>query len=87
MNFMIYLTSINIIGFLLTLIDKRKAIKNKWRISEGTLLLISLIGGCFGTALAMFSFHHKTRKIKFKLVYLLCLIWIYLIYSLFTNIA
>lgn len=87
MNFIIYLTSINIIGFLLTLIDKRKAIKNKWRISEGTLLLISLIGGCFGTALAMFLFHHKTRKIKFKLVYLLCLIWGYLIYILFTNIT
>lgn len=76
---MIYLISINLIGFILMFIDKRKAISNKWRIKENTLLLISLIGGCFGILLGMNIFKHKTKKLKFKLVYLFCFFWIYLL--------
>lgn len=77
---MIYFLSINIIAFLLCLIDKRKAIKNKYRIPESTLLLISLIGGCFGMLVSMKLYHHKTQKLKFKLVYLFCIIWFVILY-------
>ena len=73
---MTYLIIINIITFLLCIIDKIKAIKQKYRIPEKTLLLLSLIGGCFGMVLGMNISHHKTKKIKFKLVYLFCIIWI-----------
>lgn len=76
---MIYLIIVNILAFILCFIDKRKAIKQKYRISEDTLLFISLIGGCFGLVLSMNIFHHKTKKLKFKLVYLLCIIWFLII--------
>ena len=76
---MYYLISINLIGFILIFIDKQKAIHNKWRIKESTLLLISLIGGCFGTLMSMFIFHHKTKKLKFILVYIFSIIWLYLL--------
>ena len=76
---MIYLIIVNILAFFLCFIDKRKAIKQKYRISEDTLLFISLIGGCFGLVLSMNIFHHKTKKLKFKLVYLLCIIWFLII--------
>lgn len=60
-----YLIIINFISFLLVAIDKRKAIKNKYRISEKTFFIFSFIGGSLGTLLGMFQFHHKTKKLKF----------------------
>ena len=69
-----YLISVNIIGFVLMFIDKKKAIYHKWRISEAMLLFIALIGGCYGIVIGMSLFRHKTKKLKFKLVYLLCII-------------
>ncbi len=79
-----YLLVINLISFILYLIDKRKAIKHKYRIPEKELLLFGLIGGCFGALLSMLINHHKTKHIKFiLLVPLFCLIWIYLIYKKF----
>ncbi len=61
-----YLIIMNAIGFLIMLIDKRKAIKNKWRIPESTLLGIGLIGGSLGCTLGMYLFRHKTRKPPFS---------------------
>lgn len=63
---MAYLIIINIIGFLTMYIDKRKAIKGKWRISEAKLLLIAIIGGSIGSYLGMNTFRHKTKHIKFS---------------------
>ena len=60
-----YLVFINVIGFFFILIDKVKACKNKWRIKENTLLLISILGGSIGELLSMLIFHHKTKKNKF----------------------
>lgn len=57
----LYLLIINLISFLLMYIDKRKAIKGKWRIKEKNLLLVSLIGGSFGSLLGMYTFRHKTK--------------------------
>ena len=84
MNFIVYLISINIISFIFCAIDKLKSINNSYRISENTLLFLAFIGGCFGLLLGMFICHHKTRKLKFKLVYLFCVIWILIIYKRFT---
>ena len=49
------------------LLDKRRAVKNLWRIPERTLLLISLFGGCLGTMLGMRLARHKTKKPAFSI--------------------
>lgn len=62
-----YLVIINAAGFLIMLVDKRKAKKNLWRIPERTLLAVAMCGGSIGTLLGMNIFHHKTKKLKFSL--------------------
>lgn len=64
-NIIIYLISINIIGFLIMWLDKRKAIKGSWRIPEKTLFIITAIGGGIGTIAGMYAFRHKTKKLNF----------------------
>lgn len=77
---MIYIILINIITFITYKIDKIKAKKNKYRISESTLIILAYIGGALGAILAMNLFHHKTKKTKFKILIPLALImWIYII--------
>lgn len=61
-----YFIFINLLAFLLNFIDKRKAIKQKRRISEKTLLRIALIGGSLGAMYAMKKFRHKTVKKSYK---------------------
>ena len=63
-------------------LDKKRSIKNKYRIQEKTLLTLSMIGGCFGGIIGMNLFHHKTKKIKFKIIYVFCAVWVILIYYL-----
>ena len=63
---MYYLFAINIVSFFLYGIDKYKAKKNKWRISEATLLMIVVIGGSIGAWVGMRLWHHKTMHKKFK---------------------
>jgi uncharacterized membrane protein YsdA (DUF1294 family) len=60
-----YLLLINIVTFLVFVIDKRRAVKRKWRIPEKTLLGLSLIGGSAGGLIAMYYFRHKIRKPAF----------------------
>ena len=62
-----YLILVNIIAFITIYIDKKKAIKHKWRIKESTLFLLSIIGGSLGTLLGMYTFRHKTKHLKFTL--------------------
>ena len=62
---LIYLLIINAAGFLLMLIDKIKAKKNRWRIPEATLFLIAAIGGSIGSIVGMYTVRHKTKHIKF----------------------
>ncbi len=63
----IYFIIINVIGFLVMGIDKRKAKTEAWRIPENTLLLITVLGGGIGTITGMYTFHHKTKKTKFTI--------------------
>ncbi len=60
-----YLITINALAFLLMLIDKQKARKRKWRISEATLLWSAALGGSVGALAGMYCFRHKTRHRKF----------------------
>lgn len=65
--FAIYLLIVNAIGFLLMLIDKRKAIRHRWRIPEKTLFLTAAIGGSVGSIMGMYTFRHKTKHLQFTL--------------------
>ena len=61
-----YLLAINIATFLLYGIDKYKAKKGRWRISEATLLTMAAIGGSIGAWAGMRLWHHKTMHKKFN---------------------
>lgn len=61
-----YLLVVNTLTFLLYGIDKYKAKKARWRISEATLLMMAVIGGSIGAWAGMRLWHHKTMHKKFK---------------------
>ena len=61
-----YLLAVNSLTFLLYGIDKYKAKKGRWRISEATLLTMAAIGGSIGAGAGMRTWHHKTMHKKFK---------------------
>ena len=73
---------INLLVFLLYGIDKRKAVKDRWRISEKTLL-ISAVFGVIGAIIGMLTFSHKIRKPRFfitvPLILILELVLVYLL--------
>jgi len=59
--------TLSLLTFVLYAIDKRNAIKGRWRVSEKTLQ-ISLLGGWPGALLAQQAFRHKTQKRPFIFV-------------------
>lgn len=74
-----YLIGINICALLLYGIDKLAAKLNVRRIPEKVLLNLSIFGGCYGSLIGMYLFHHKTRKKIFIRVNVAC----FIIYTLF----
>ncbi len=60
-----YLLAINIVAFIMYGVDKKKAIKHKWRIPEHDLILVAVLGGSIGALLGMKAFRHKTKHAKF----------------------
>lgn len=83
----IYLIAINIIGFLAMGIDKHQAQMANRRIPENTLLGFTILGGGVGTILGMYVFHHKTKKLKFKIGMPFILIFEILIFVYFKYIV
>ena len=61
-----YLVAVNALTCLLYGIDKYKAKKSQWRISEATLMMMAVIGGSLGAWAGMRLWHHKTMHKKFK---------------------
>lgn len=59
---LIYLLVLNLFELTLMGIDKQKAKRNVFRISEANLFLVAILGGSIGGILGMHLFHHKTRK-------------------------
>ena len=66
---------LSVITFFMYGIDKFKAQRGKWRISEKALLVSSFIGGAVGGFLAMQLFRHKTKHWYFNVVNILGLVW------------
>ena len=64
-NILLYLLLINLIGFFMMWSDKRRAKWGKWRIPEQTLFIVTALGGGIGTISGMYTFRHKTQKLKF----------------------
>lgn len=62
----VYIVIINIVGFAVMGIDKKRAIRGAWRISEASLFLTAFLGGALGCILGMRHFHHKTKHWYFK---------------------
>ena len=82
-----YLFVVNLISFILYGIDKYKAKKNIWRISEATLLTMAVIGGSVGAWAGMRIWHHKTMHRKFKYgIPLIIILQVALVVCLLTNI-
>ena len=61
----LYLIGINVITLLVYGLDKWKAKRDAWRISESMLLLLAAAGGSVGALLGMQIFRHKTKHVKF----------------------
>ena len=61
----VLLISLNIVALLLFSLDKLFAVKSRFRIKEKWLLTSAVCFGALGALIAMYTFHHKTRKPKF----------------------
>lgn len=80
----LYLGAVNLAAFVLMGVDKRRAKKGQWRISEKALFLPVVLGGGLGGVLGMRTFHHKTKHWYFRfgfplllLLQLLLLGWLF----------
>jgi uncharacterized membrane protein YsdA (DUF1294 family) len=57
----------NLIGLIIMRIDKNRAKKHQYRISENTLWLVAIFGGAVGTTAGMKLYRHKTKHLSFKI--------------------
>lgn len=62
----LYLAVINSYGFIIMGLDKRKAKKGQWRISEKRLIAAAAAFGSLGVFLGMRVFRHKTKHPLFQ---------------------
>ncbi len=72
-----YLLIINLIAFILYGVDKKRAIRNEFRIRERVLLWMARLGGGIGSWIGLKLFRHKTKHTKFRIIVpLWTIIWI-----------
>ena len=63
--FLIYYAVLAAVSVVLTVLDKKAAVKGKWRVPEATLMLLGLFGGALPMFVAMRTIRHKTKHMKF----------------------
>lgn len=56
-----YVVVVNLGGFCLMGMDKRRAKRQEWRVPEARLFLVALLGGSIGSIVGMRVFRHKTK--------------------------
>lgn len=66
--FLGYVISISLLTYAAFAVDKGRAVRGDWRISEVNLLVLAVFGGWPGAKLAQKTFRHKTRKQPFARV-------------------
>ena len=82
----IYLIIINLSAFIAMYLDKRKARYGKWRIPEQTLFILALIGGSIGAIAGMYTFRHKTKKLRFSIGFpMILILQIVLMFSIWND--
>ncbi len=64
----------SVVAFFAMLIDKKRAIRGKWRIPEATLIGLAFFMGGIGEYCGMQVFRHKTKHIKFTIGVPVCII-------------
>lgn len=75
--FIYYFVVINIVAFVVYGIDKYRAKKHKWRVSEKVLIGLATVGGFVGAITGMQIFRHKTKHMKFVIgVLVITILWI-----------
>ncbi|MBQ8780433.1 MAG: DUF1294 domain-containing protein [Oscillospiraceae bacterium] len=63
----VYIVVINIVGWVLPIVDKKRAQSNQWRVRESTLFLVSALGGSAAMYLSMKKYRHKTKHKRFMI--------------------
>ncbi len=61
-----WLLLVSLILFIMMGMDKQKAVRHQWRISEKALFLAAFLGGAVGGTAGMYYFRHKTKHILFQ---------------------
>ena len=69
-----YLISISVITIFFYGYDKNRAINSKGRVPESVLHLLALIGGSPGALFGQIVFGHKTKKLKFRVIFVMTVI-------------
>ena len=64
-----YYILINLVLYITMVIDKKRAIKDQWRIPEKNMYILSVLGGGLGGLIAMVFKRHKNRHMDFILVF------------------
>lgn len=62
-----YLVVINLISIIVTISDKSRSKKNKWRVKEKTLFTLAILGGSVSMYITMRIIRHKTKHLSFML--------------------
>lgn len=63
------ITALSLLAFGMYLHDKRRAIRSGWRVSEGALHLVELLGGWPGAFLAQRRLRHKCSKRSYQFTF------------------
>ena len=64
-----YYILINLVLYTTMVIDKKRAIKDQWRIPEKNMFIMAVLGGGLGGLCAMVFKRHKNRHMDFILVF------------------
>jgi uncharacterized membrane protein YsdA (DUF1294 family) len=59
----------SVVAFVAYGLDKRAAVRGRWRIPEATLHAMELLGGFPGAFLGQHVFRHKRAKVRYMIVF------------------
>jgi len=65
-----YFAGVSFITFIFYMYDKRQSQKNRPRVPEIILHTLALFGGTPGAFLGQLFFRHKTKKLRFRAIFL-----------------